>query len=355
VRLLVLGGTIFLGRHLVAAARARGHEVTLLHRGVHGAELFPDVERILADREAGLGAVHALRGRAWDAVIDTCGYVPRVVGASAEALAGAVGHYTFVSSLSVYADTSRAGIAEDAAVATLEDETIEAVTGETYGALKALCERAAERAMPGRVLVVRPGLIVGPHDPTDRFTYWPARFARGDAALVPGRPQRRIGFVDARDLADWMLAAVEDGVTGVFNVNGPDGVLTMGELVDACRDACRTARRGAGAPRGAEPVWVDEAFLLERGVAPWSDLPLWIPESAAESAGFFAFDVARALARGLTFRPLATTVRDTLGWHATRPTDHAWRAGMTPAREAELLAAWRTRSSGASRPPSRSP
>ena len=199
MKLLILGGTVFLGRHLVEAAQARGHQLTLFNRGQHNPELFAGVEKLRGDRS---GDLSALRGRRWDAVIDTCGYIPRIVRASAELLADAVDHYTFVSSLSVYADTSRPGIDESAPVGQLADETVEDITGETYGPLKALCEQAAGRALPGRVLTVRPGLIVGPHDPTDRFTYWPVRVARGGALLAPGRPERRVAFVDVRDLAE---------------------------------------------------------------------------------------------------------------------------------------------------------
>ena len=185
MNLLILGGTVFLGRHLVEAALARGHAVTLFNRGQHNPDLFPEVERLRGDRD---GDLQALEGRRWDAVVDTCGYVPRVVRASAEMLAPNVDHYTFISSISVYADTSKPGIDEQAPVGTLDDPTTEEVTGESYGPLKALCEQAAEAAMPGRVLNIRPGLIVGPHDPTDRFTYWVRRVAEGGEVLAPGNP-----------------------------------------------------------------------------------------------------------------------------------------------------------------------
>ena len=327
MKLLILGGTVFLGRHIVDVALRRGHAVTLFNRGRRNPDLFPEVEKLRGDRDGGLDA---LRGRRWDAVIDPSGYVPRLVRASAELLADAVGHYTFISSLSVYADNRRPGIAEDYPVGRLADASVEQITAETYGPLKALCEQAAEAALPGRVLTVRAGLIVGPHDPTDRFTYWPARLVRGGEVLAPGRPDYRVQFVDVRDLADWIVRGVEARLTGVFNATGPEGVLTLGELLEACRGAARL-------------TWVGEQFLLDQKVAPWSELPLWIPDSDPDSVGFSAFDCGKALAAGLTFRPLAETVRDTLAWAATRPADHPWRAGLTPEREAELLKLWHAR------------
>jgi 2'-hydroxyisoflavone reductase len=328
VKVLILGGTVFLGRHLVQAASARGHEVTLFNRGEHNPDLFPEVEKLRGNRDGGLSQ---LRGRRWDAVIDTCGYVPRVVRTSAEMLADAVDHYTLVSSLSVYANMSKVGIDESDPVGTLHDETVEEVTGETYGPLKALCEQAAERAMPGRVLNVRPGLIVGPHDPTDRFTYWPVRVVRGGDVLLPGRPERQVAFIDVRDLAEWIMHAVESRLTGVYNADGLDYPLTMQQLVETCRNVSGSDARF---------VWVDETFLTEAGVTPWSEMPLWIPESDPDAAGFFAFSIDKAMAAGLTFRPLDETVRDTLAWEATRSKDREWRAGLKSEREAELLERW---------------
>jgi 2'-hydroxyisoflavone reductase len=325
VHVLILGGTVFLGRHLVEAALARGHAVTLFNRGRHGAELFPEVEKLRGDRD---GAMAALDGRGFDAVIDTCGYVPRVVRASAELLAPRAGHYTFISSISVYASYEKAGIDESDPVGTLADPTVEAITGETYGPLKALCERAAEEAMPGRTLVVRPGLIVGPHDPTDRYTYWPARVARGGRFVAPERPGYLVQYIDVRDLAAWTIRMVEAGKTGVYNATGPAQPQPLGDLLDRCGEA-------AGAP--AEPAWASADFLAEHGVQPWSELPLWVPEGP-DSAGFSQVDIARAVAEGLTFRPALETAADTLAWARTRPADHQWRAGLAPEKEAELLA-----------------
>jgi 2'-hydroxyisoflavone reductase len=331
MKLLILGGTVFLGRHLVDAALVRGHEVTLFNRGQHNAGLYPEVEQLRGDRDGGLDA---LRGRRWDAAIDTSGYVPRVVRASAELLAGAVDRYVFISSISVYPHFHTLGLDETAPVGTLEDPTVEEVTGETYGPLKALCEQAVEAALPGRALVIRPGLIVGPHDPTDRFTYWPVRVARGGEVLAPGRPDRHTQFVDARDLAEWTVRMVEDGQIGTFNATGPAEPLAFGALLDACRALGGDARI----------TWVDEAFLAEQEVGPWIELPLWIPESDLDTLGFSDVSIAKAREAGLSFRPLEGTLRDTLAWAAGLPANRAWRAGLKLEREAELLAAWHARS-----------
>jgi len=329
MRILILGGTVFLGRHLAGLALERGHALTLLHRGEHGAELFPASEHLLADRD---GRLDVLAGRRWDVAIDTCGYVPRIVAASAEALANSVEHYTFVSTLSVHADNDVIGRTEEAAVGTLEDPTTEVVDGATYGPLKALCEQAAEAAMPGRVLVVRPGLIVGPHDPSDRFTYWPVRLARGGQVLAPEGRDAAVQFVDVRDLARWMLDLAERRTTGTFNAVGPATPLTLGTVLDACTlaDGKTTTIAYASWP-----------FLESKGVAPYMDLPLWVPD-VPSYAGASNFDCAKAIRAGLTFRSSEETAADTLAWAQTRPSTHQWRAGLTPEREAELLTAWRS-------------
>ncbi len=333
--ILILGGTVFLGRHLVEAAQARGHRVTLFHRGQHGTDLFPEAERITGDRNESLDA---LRGRRWDAAIDTSGYFPRQVKVSAEALAGAVGHYTFISSASVYSDPSVPGIDESAPTGTLADPTVEEIAGETYGPLKALCEGAATAALPGRVLIVRPGLIVGPHDPTNRFTYWPRRLAAGGEVLAPGSPDDPVQIIDVRDLAAWIITAVEAGRTGVYNALGPDSALMMGAVLAACQ---------ATGDAAARIHWVGDSFLLEREVQPWTELPLWIPTGDASMAGFRRMSSARAQAAGLTFRPLAATVQDTLAWDRAAlpsPQDRP-RVTLTPEREATLLQEWRAQDS----------
>jgi 2'-hydroxyisoflavone reductase len=316
VRLLILGGTKFLGKHVAAAALAAGHEVTLFTRGETNPDLFPEAEHLRGDRDGHLGA---LRGREWDVVVDTSGYVPRIVGASAELLADAVGRYVFVSSISVYADFAEPR-SEDAPLATL-DEPTEDYQGPAYGALKALCEAEVERAFPGRALLVRPGLIVGPDDPTDRFTYWPQRARRGGEILAPTPPERPVQFVDVRDLAGWIVRMAEAGETGVFNVTGRPREVTFEALLEAC---------------GAEQVtWVDEAFLVEQAVGEWMELPLWISPVEDAWRSFQLVDVSRAVATGLTFRPLAETVRGVPEWTG--------KAGLALEREAELLAAWHVR------------
>jgi 2'-hydroxyisoflavone reductase len=327
MRLLILGGTVFLGRHLVEVALRRGHEVTMFNRGIHGADLFPDVERLKGDRKEDLSA---LAGREWDAVIDTCGYFPRIVRNSARALAGSVGHYTFISSISVFSDFSKPGINEETPVATIEDETMEEITGESYGPLKALCEKAVEEEFPGRTLVVRPGLIVGPNDPTDRFTYWPHRVAEGGKVLAPGEPETPIQIIDVRDLAEWTIDLVEKKQTGIYNATGPVPELTMGTMLEECR-------RVSGSD--AEFVWVDAAFLEKEGIVMWSDLPAWVPDTD-ETRGFSRVDVSKAVASGLTFRPIAETIADTLAWEKTLPADRELRAGLTRERETEALEKW---------------
>lgn len=324
MRLLILGGTVFLGRHLVDAACQAGHQVTVFNRGRHDPDHVPDVEQLRGDRD---GQLDALVGREWDAVVDTSGYVPRVVRQSADLLAGNVGQYAFVSSLSVYPDVTTPGLDESAPVATMPDETVEEITGETYGPLKALCEREVERAFPGRALIARPGLIVGRYDPSDRFTYWPHRVAQGGEVLAPGREDRAIQLIDVRDLAAWVVRMVECGGTGIYNANGPDYRLTMGRLLDVCK---------AVSGSDARFVWVEDAWLLENGVTPWTELPLWVPEE--EFPGFFTFNCGKAMKAGLSFRPLEDTVRDTLTWDETLPGERTWQAGLARDREEELLA-----------------
>lgn len=325
MNLLILGGTRFLGRAIAEAALERGDRITLFHRGQSNPDLFPDAEHIIGDRDGGLDG---LAGRQWDAVIDTSGYVPRIVEQSARLLAPTVGHYTFISSLSVYANPSQTNMAEDAALAAIEDETVEEITGETYGALKVLCENVVTEVFGEHGLLVRSGLIVGPHDPTDRFTYWPVRLQRGGEVLAPGTPDAPVQFIDVRDIAAWAVDATERGLSGPFNVTGPATRLTMGELLAACRDA---------AAQSSDLTWVTDSFLQSHEVAPYSDLPLWVP---AEFAGYGTFNIDKALASGIAYRPLADTVRDTLAWHDTRPEDHEWRAGLSAEREAKLLAGW---------------
>jgi 2'-hydroxyisoflavone reductase len=339
MRLLVLGGTRFLGRHVVDAALARGHDVTVFTRGRNllPAEWGARVEHRIGDRdprnEPGLRAIE--QGE-WDAVVDTCGYVPRVVGAGARLLAGRVAHYTFVSSMSVYADCSRPGYDETAPVTELTEPASENIEKD-YGALKAACEREVTTEFAGRACVVRPGLIVGPYDPTDRFSYWPARFAqpsllgdRSRRAVVPNPPERPIQIIDARDLGAWIVDLAERRDTGVHNATSPDGLFTMGALVDALMSLARDSKSGV------EPAWIDERELVAAEVAPWTGLPLWLPQEGENSALMRA-NAEKAKAAGLSIRPLAQTLADTATWLATRPNDGAWKNVIAADAERKLL------------------
>ncbi|QRN96416.1 SDR family oxidoreductase [Archangium violaceum] len=342
-RILILGGTGFLGPQLVEAARARGHTVTLFNRGKTRPQLFPDVEKLQGDRDPKVGeGLKALEGRSWDAVIDTSGYVPRIVRASAELLAPNVGHYVFISTISVYKELPRPGMDEDSPLATVADPTDENVS-ENYGALKALSEKAAEAAFPGRTTVIRPGLIVGPDDPTQRFTYWPVRVARGGEVLAPGaNGADPAQFIDVRDLAEFALLTVENQDIGTFNATGPARPLTMGELLEACKKASNS---------DATFTWADAGFLEKQNVKPWMDMPVWVPPTG-EMAGMSSVSNARAVARGLKFRPVVDTARDTLAWFNGLPPERqaglAKRAGLTPEREREVLAAWHQQHTGTS-------
>jgi 2'-hydroxyisoflavone reductase len=339
MRLLFLGGTRFLGRHGVAAALARGHDVTVFTRGRAPSAWTTGVRHLQGNRdprvEPGLAA---LGSGEWDAVIDTSGYLPRCVRAGADLLASRVGHYTFVSSMSVYADASWAAQDEAAPLASLDDPASEDVPAH-YGALKARCEAEVAAAFgPSRTLAVRPGLIVGPHDPTDRFGYWVARFLapgllgdRGTEAVVPAPPERPVQFIDARDLATWMLDLVEAGAAGAFNASSEPGRYTMGGLVDALL-AC--AKPGGRAPR---PVWIADGDLAAAGVEPWTGLPLWLPADDPTTAGFMSFDTARAHGAGLRHRPLADTVNDTAEWLRQRDNAAAWANVLTAAGERAIV------------------
>jgi 2'-hydroxyisoflavone reductase len=304
--------------------------VTAFNRGKTNADLFSTVEYLHGDRD---GKLDALRGRRWDAVVDTSGFFPRVVRQSAELLKDSVGHYTFISTISVYADAKTPGQDESAPLATLKDEGVEEITGETYGALKALCERVVEEVFPSRSLHVRAGLIVGPNDYTDRFAYWPRRVGEGGEVLAPGDPKAPVQMIDVRDLAEWIVRMIESGATGTYNATGPDRTLSLGEILETCR---------AVTGSDATLTWVPEAFLLERKVEPWTELPLWLP---ASEAGFMRFDCRKAFSAGLSFRPLADTVRDTWRWDEPRAPEQrksgskmVMKGPLTREREAELLA-----------------
>src|SRR5215208_1693523 len=326
MRILMIGGTRFFGRHLVEAALARRHEVTLFNRGKTNPDLFPQLETILGDREKDLDK---LSGRIWEAVIDVAGYFPRIVRLSAEVLEPKVSRYVFISSISVYADFRKIGMDESYPVGKLEDETVEEITGETYGPLKVLCEKVVQETFGGeRALIIRPGLIVGPHDPTDRFTYWPVRVARGGDVLAPQGPDAATQIIDVRDLAEFIIKLTEENASGVYNATGPDYELTMGKILEVSKQLSNS---------DANLRWASVEFLNENKIEHWSDMPAWIPDDE-EGVGFARVDISKAIQEGLTFRPLEETVRDTVEWAKTRPMDHEWRAGLTAEREDEELA-----------------
>jgi 2'-hydroxyisoflavone reductase len=320
VRLLVLGGTAFLGRAVVEAALARGDKVTLFNRGVTNPELFPEAERLRGD----LGSnVDALSGGVWDAVIDLDPVtLPRHVRGYASLLAEAAGRFVFVSTISVYADVAQP-IDERSAVHEPPDPEPEEFVVDDYGGLKVGCERAVQATFGERCVVVRPGLIAGPHDPTERFTYWPRRLAEGGDVLAPGSPAQPIQLIDVRDLGTWLVAIADSDANGVFNATGPAEPLTLGGALD---------RIGSSVDLSGRLVWVDDDALLEAGVQPWSEVPLWLP--GEQYAGLLRADVTRALAAGLTLRPLEETARDTLAWSRDAGEQ---RQTLERAKEREIL------------------
>jgi 2'-hydroxyisoflavone reductase len=334
MKILMFGGTAFLGRHMVEAALARGHEVTLFNRGKSNTDLFPQLEKLHGDRG---GDLAPLKGRHWDVVFDTSGYVPRYVRNAAETLKD-VEHYTFVSSVSVYSDVSKPGFTEDAPLSQLTEAT-ETVTGETYGALKALCEQAVEEVLPGRVLVQRAGLIVGPYDYMWRFPYWVSRIAQGGEILAPGRPERQIQLIDARDEAEWTVRMAEARKVGIFTTTGPDYILTMGQFLERIRAALGS---------DATFTWVSEDFLAKEEVGTWEEMPFWLPEGK-EFDGMLASDVSKAIAAGLTFRSVEATARDTWEWLKQPKASEKKgerimeiKSGLNAEKEQALLQKWRS-------------
>jgi 2'-hydroxyisoflavone reductase len=324
MRLLILGGTVFLGRHLCSLALEGGHEITIFNRGQHNPDLFPDVERLRGDRASDL---ESLRSGQWDVVIDTSGYFPGDVRATAELLRHRAQLYVFVSSISVYADVfHQTGIDEDGRLFETDDPGAREVTGDNYGALKALCERAALEAFGNSTCVVRPGLIVGPFDPSDRFTYWPHRVGQGGRVLVPETMSFPIQIVDVRDLAQWILGIATHKLAGTFNATSLPGMFTLGHVLEASREVSGS---------DAEFTCVDASWLVDQGVRPWTEMPLWVPNAP----GFSMCDPTRAVERGLTVRPIRETVADTLLWDKERRPE-TMKAGIRPDREQELLALW---------------
>jgi 2'-hydroxyisoflavone reductase len=333
--ILILGGTRFIGVEMTALALKRGHKVTFFNRGKTNSDLFPEIERIKGDRN---GDIDGLKGRKFDAVIDNSGYFPRAVKLTAELLAPSISQYLFVSSISVYPDF-KAPRDETSAVGKLKDETIEKVDNDTYGPLKALSEQAAQVAMPGRVTVIRPGLIVGPHDSTDRFTYWPARAARGGEMLAPGKPSDGIQIIDGRDLASFVIDALEKRTMGTFNLVSPPGLFTIGDVVN---ESIRAANELAKPSPPPTAVWAAAPFLEAQKVEGWSDMPVWLDPKGDDTA-FASTSAVRAMKAGLKITPMRKTCHDTLAWHLKRPAAERdkLKAGMSPEREKEVLAVLR--------------
>jgi 2'-hydroxyisoflavone reductase len=333
LRILILGGTGFIGPNQVRYAVARGHKVTVFNRGKTNPGTLPaGVEHLEGDRN---GKLDALKGKTWDAVIDNPSTLPRWVRDAAQLLKDSAGQYLFISTISVYADTSKPNSDESNPTLVLQDPTTEDPGNGAYGGLKALAEKEAERAFPGRTTVVRPGLIVGAGDNTDRFSYWPIRIARGGEVLAPGNPTDPVQFIDARDLGEWTIRLVENKTFGTFNATGPAHPLSVAEMLYGIK-AVTTA--------GAQFTWVPATFLEEQKVNPWSDMPVWVPP-VGEYAGFGSINVQKAIKAGLTFRPLAETAANVLAFNDSRDAERQskLRAGLTPEREKEVLAAWKAK------------
>lgn len=340
LRILILGGTGFTGPHQVRYALERGHRITLFNRGRREVEWPAGVEELTGDRDT--GDLKSLQGREWDVCIDNPTSVPHWVRDAGKVLAGKVGQYVFISTISVFADNSRPGQDEAGALAQYQGadamkETMASLRADMslYGPLKAASEAEAEKQFPGITTIIRPGLIVGPGDQTDRFSYWPLRLARGGEVLAPGDGSDPVQFIDARDLAEWTIRMVEQRRFGIFNATGPDYEMRTDAMLYGIR-AVTTA--------GAQLTWVPVEFLAEHQVAPWAHMPVWLP-GTGETAGFARISIARALEAGLTFRPLATTAADTLAWFRAQPAERQGelRAGISAAREKEVLAAWHAR------------
>lgn len=339
LKILILGGTGFTGPFQVKYALARGHKVTVFNRGkTHPGELPEGVEQLVGDRST--GNLDALKGRKWDVVIDNPTMLPKWVHDAAEILKGNVDRYIFISTISVYADSSKPGMDETAPLAKYDGadamketrETVIASKFALYGPLKALSEKEVEQWFPGKSLIIRPGLIVGPGDETDRFSYWPVRIDRGGEVLAPGNPSDPVQFIDARDLAEWTIRMAEQDATGIYNATGPAQPLTIGAMLEGIKTALSA---------DAHFTWVSADFLEKEKVSPWSDMPVWVPP-VGEDGGMGAISIKRALEKGLTFRPLRETARDTLAWFKAQPParQEKLKAGLTKEREAEVLAAW---------------
>ncbi len=348
MKILILGGTGFLGPEIVKTAQQKGHTITLFNRGKTHKDMFPDVEKLQGDRNK--DDYKSLEGKSWDTVIDTSASIAGWVRASTAALKDKCKHYLYTSSISAYPMNSfqKPGKDEEAATepwpAGLDEKKF---TMETYGAHKARSEQIVMEAFPGHATVIRPGLIVGAGDYSDRFTYWPMRADRGGEILAPGSPDAPVQFIDARDLGDWIVTMVEDGHTGIYNATGPRKPLPMAGLIYACT---------AIVSNDATLTWVPDQFCLEHQVGPWMEMPLWIPDEP-DSRGFSQVSIEKAVAHGLTFRPVADICKTTLDWAKSRPKDYRWRAGLSAEKEAAVLKAWHEKgpTTGPSTGPSTAP
>lgn len=340
-KILVLGGTSFLGPAVVTTALANGHEVTLFNRGKTNPGLFPNVEKLHGQRRRPrpdkpndpAQDLKALQGRKWDAVVDTSAYYTGEVEDMGKVLTGNVGQYVFISSLSVYKslEQDNTPVDEQSPLCECADKHIQDLgpNFENYGALKRYCEEAAEAAFPGKATLVRPGYIVGPGDPTDRFTYWPARFLRGGECLAPGPQDNDLQFIDVRDLGEWIVHLIEQGTMGAYNAVGFDGSISVAEFLHTGKGALNHT---------CSFTWVDDAFLEENKVSAWGDMGCWTPKAKNGHT-----NNARAIAAGAKYRPIAETIRDTAAWVKTERGDKPWRAGITAEREQDLLAKWKAR------------
>ena len=330
LRVLILGGTGFIGPHFIDALSAGGHKISLFNRGKRDPEVKPGIEQLLGDRN---GEIEALKGHDWDVVIDNSGYTPTQVRATAELLKDHVRQYIFISSIAVYADFAKAGVDEDYKLAVLKDPTTDVVNGETYGGLKVLCEKVVEESYGKHGTIIRPTYIAGPGDHTDRFTYWPFRVSKGGEMLAPGTPSDPFQYIDVRDLADFIRVCVEKRVVGRYNLCGPQGAVTMGSLLE-------TSKRVTQAD--TKFTWASGEFLEAQELigekAKGNLIPIWQPPKG-DDTGLLLVSPARAVKKGLKFRSLETTILETLAWQKGRPQENQiLRAGLSPEKEAELLA-----------------
>ena len=333
MKLLIIGGTKFLGKHIVLSALKNNHEVTLFHRGETNPEMFSECEKIFGDRNCD---IEKLQNRKWDAVIDTSAYYPKQISKLMKIISENTNHYTLISSVSVYDNFSEENIEEDYPVGKIENELTEEITGETYGPLKALCEKVVQNQMEKNSLIVRPGLIVGPDDPTDRFTYWPIMFSQADELLMTNRVDDLMQFIDVRDLAEWIVHAIENNITGIFNVTGPKKPLSVGTFLDICKTTFNF---------DGKLHLADDEFLIENDISPWTDLPVWVPEEG-ESIGYSKISIQKALDNGLKFRPLEETLLSITEWFARgNLTKKDLMTGLNGERLSSLITKWKNKKS----------